>query len=160
MAFDLVIDFVISTASMVGAFVNAEKVGWRGCLLPRLLVLRRHPAMVLSASCTRSGTCRSCCLTPLYDADGNLAVVMPLFFGTLVAASYLYGDLRLATGSVWPAAIAHGVHNVAWGVIGRMTVATVSPVLVNEYLAGDNGLFILLPSIGAAVWFGGWSGRH
>ena len=99
-------------------------------------------------------------LTPLYHADGNLMIVLPLFFGTLIAASYFYGDLRLATDSVWPAAIAHGVHNTAWGVIAGMTVATASPVLVNEYLAGDNGLFILVGTIGAAVWFRAWSRRH
>ena len=157
---DLVMNFVINTATMVVTFVIAEEVGWRGYLLPRLLVLGRHPAMVLVGVVHGLWHLPLILLTPLYHADGNLMIVLPLFFGTLIAASYFYGDLRLATDSVWPAAIAHGVHNTAWGVIAGMTVATASPVLVNEYLAGDSGLFILLATIGAAVWFRGWSRRH
>ena len=70
-------------------------------------------------------------------------IILPLFLGTIVAAGFVYGDLRIATGSVWPSSIAHGVHNAAWGALGALTV-TGSPVLVNEYLAGDTGVFILM----------------
>ena len=156
---DLAMNFLINTASMVVTSVIAEEVGWRGYLLPRLLVLGGHQGMVLVGVVHGLWHLPLILLTSLYHADGNLMIILPLFFGTLIAASYFYGDLRLATDSVWPAAIAHGVHNTAWGVIAGMTV-TASPVLVNEYLAGDNGLFILLATIGAAVWFRGWSRRH
>ena len=39
-------------------------------------------------------------LTPLYHAVGNRVIVVPLFVGTIVAASFFLGYLRLWTGSV------------------------------------------------------------
>jgi membrane protease YdiL (CAAX protease family) len=45
----------------------------------------------------------------------------PLFYATVVAASFVYGYLRLYTGSVWPASLAHAVHNAAWGALGAFT---------------------------------------
>jgi uncharacterized protein len=86
-------------------------------------------------------------------------IILPLFLGTIVAVGFVYGDLRIATGSIWPASIAHGVHNAAWGALAALTV-TSSPVLVNEYLAGDNGVFILITTIVAAFWLRGWLRRH
>jgi uncharacterized protein len=76
-------------------------------------------------------------------------IILPLFVATIVAAAFVYGDLRIATGSIWPASIAHGVHNASWGALAGLTV-TSSPVLVNEYLAGDTGVFILMATIVAA----------
>ena len=50
-------------------------------------------------------------LTPFFPM-GNLLIFVPLFVGTIVAASY-FCYLRLCTGSVWPASIGHSVHNAA-----------------------------------------------
>jgi hypothetical protein len=62
-----------------------------------------------------------------------------LFYGTVVAASFVYGYLKLYTGSVWPASLAHAVHYAAWGTLGAFT-ATSYPVIVNKFLVGDFGL--------------------
>ncbi len=90
-------------------------------------------------------------LTPLYHADGNRWIVLPLFVATIVAGSFVFGYLRLRTGSVWPAAIAHTVHNVSWGTLALFTAST-SPVVVDEYLVGDNGILILAGTVLVAVW--------
>ena len=71
--------------------------------------------------------------------------------GTIVAASFFLGYLRIYTGSVWPASIGHSVHNAAWGTLAAFT-ATSYPVVVNEYLAGDNGILILVGVVVAAIW--------
>ena len=92
-------------------------------------------------------------LTPLYHAEGSRWISIPLFVATLVATSFLFGYLRLWTDSVWPAAIAHSVHNAAWATFAAFT-ATSSPVLVNEYLIGDYGLLILLGTVLVAVGLG------
>lgn len=55
--------------------------------------------------------------------------------------------------SVGAASIAHAVHNAAWGLLAAFTL-TSSPVVVNEYLAGDNGVLILVGTAIAAVWLG------
>jgi uncharacterized protein len=78
----------------------------------------------------------------------------PLFYGTVVAASFFFGYMRIYTASIWPASIAHAVHNAAWNVLGAVTVITAAPVLVNVYLVGDFGILILIGSALGAIWFG------
>ena len=56
---------------------------------------------------------------------------------------------------MWPAALAHCAHNGAWGTLAVFT-ATTSPVVVEEYLVGDNGLLILLGTVLVAGWLGRW----
>jgi hypothetical protein len=85
-------------------------------------------------------------LTTLYHTDGNRLVVLPLFVATIVSASFVFGYLRLASGSVWPATLAHATHNAAWALLAAFTT-TSHEEAVEEYLAGDNGLLIVLATI-------------
>ena len=91
-------------------------------------------------------------LTPLFPV-GNKLISLPLFYGTVVAASFVYGYLRLYTGGVWPASLAHAVHNAAWDILGAFTV-TSYPVIVNKYLGGDYGILIVVGGVIAAIWVG------
>jgi uncharacterized protein len=68
-----------------------------------------------------------------------------------VAASLVYGYLRLYTGSVWPASLEHSVHNAVWEALGAFTVTSYS-VIVNKYLVGDFGLLILVGAVIGTVW--------
>ena len=136
-----------------------EELAWRGYLLPRLLPLGRNKALAITGLVHAVWHLPLILLTTLYHPDGNLLIILPLFIGTIVAAGFVYGDLRIATGSIWPAAIAHGVHNASWGALAALTV-TSSPVLVNEYLAGDTGVFILMTTIVAAFWLRWWLRHH
>jgi hypothetical protein len=61
--------------------------------------------------------------------------------------------LRIYTGSTWPAAIAHSVHNSAWGPLSLLT-ATSYPVLVNLYLVGDFGILIVVGTVIGTIWVG------
>lgn len=70
-------------------------------------------------------------------------ISLPLFYGTVVAASFVYGYLRLYTGSTWPASIANAVHNAAWETVAAFTATSYS-VIVNKYLVGDFRLLILV----------------
>ena len=84
---------------------------------------------------------------------GNLLLFFPLFYGSIVAASFIFGYLRIYTGSVWPASIGHSVHNAAWSALAAFTL-TASPVLVNVYLVGDFGILILIGAVIGAIWVG------
>src|SRR5215210_5838944 len=84
---------------------------------------------------------------------GNVFFFLPLFYGTIVAASFLFGYLRIYTGSTWPASIAHATHNAAWSVLAMLT-ATSSPALVNLYLVGDYGILILVGVVIGAIGVG------
>jgi uncharacterized protein len=89
-------------------------------------------------------------LTSLFPT-GNPLIFVPLVIATIVAASFLFGYFRIATGSVWPGAVAHAVHNSLVDTLGALT-ATSSPVLVSLYLVGDNGILIALSTALAALW--------
>jgi hypothetical protein len=82
---------------------------------------------------------------------GNPVIGLPLFYAAVVAGSFFYGYLRLASGSVWPASITHATHNIGTGMIMGFTV-TSSPLLVNGYLLGEFGILITAgPAIAAAL---------
>jgi membrane protease YdiL (CAAX protease family) len=146
------INFLIQVVILALTFALAEEIGIRGYLLPKLLPLGQRRALFLSGLVWATWHMPLILLTPVFPV-GNKLISLPLFYGTIVAASFFYGYLRIYTGSVWPTSIAHAVHNAAWGVLGAFT-ATSSAVLVNKYLVGDYGLLILVGAVIGAVLVG------
>jgi membrane protease YdiL (CAAX protease family) len=146
------INFLIQVVILALTFALAEEIGVRGYLLPKLLPLGRRRALFLSGLVWATWHMPLILLTPVFPV-GNKLISLPLFYGTIVAASFFYGYLRIYTDSVWPTSIAHAVHNAAWGVLGAFT-ATSSAVLVNKYLVGDYGLLILVGAVIGAVLVG------
>jgi uncharacterized protein len=146
-----IIGFFIGVVFATLTLSLGEEIGWRGYLLPQLLSVGWTRAMVLVGLIWAAWHMPLIFLTPLYHSAGNRLIVLPLFVVTIVAASFFFGYLRIWTGSVWPASIAHSSHNVAWSTLAAFTV-TSNPVVVNEYLVGDNGILILAGTAIAALW--------
>lgn len=144
--FSLLLGLIVS--SLV-AF--AEEIGWRGYLLPHLLPLGNMRAMLLSGLLHGLWHLPLMLLTPFYHAGGNRFIVVVLFLLTLTVAGVLYGYLRLTSGSVWPAALAHGALSTFWMQFSALTVAASSRLLL-EYLAGESGLLSLLGATLLAGW--------
>src|SRR5215213_4949697 len=146
-----VINFVISFAIAALTFSLAEEIGMRGYLQPRLMSLGRTRALLVV------GLVWATWHMPLYYfmakvfPVGNVLLFLPLFYATIVAASFFFGYMRIYTGSIWPASIAHAVHNAAWESLAAFTV-TSSPVLVNFYLVGDYGILIVIGVAMGAIW--------
>jgi uncharacterized protein len=153
---DPVLSFFIFFGMTVVWFGLAEEVGMRGYLQPRLMSLGRTPALLVVGLVFATWHLPLIFIAPAQVdfPTGNLLLFFPLFYGTFVAASFFFGYMRIYTGSIWPASIAHAVHNAAWNVLGAVTLITVSPVLVDVYLVGDFGLLILIGTAIGAVWFG------
>ena len=147
---DSLINVLIQVVILMFTFSLAEEIGMRGYLLPKLLPLGRTRALALSGLVFATWHMPLILLTPFFPI-GNELISVPLFYATVVAATFVYGYLRLYTGSVWPASLAHAVHNAAWGVLGAFTL-TSYPVIVNKYLVGDFGLLILVGAVIGAVW--------
>jgi membrane protease YdiL (CAAX protease family) len=148
-----ILNFFIGIVIATLTFSLGEELGWRGYLLPQLLSVGWTRAFVLVGLIWAAWHMPLIFLTPLYHSAGNRLIVLPLFVATIVAASFFFGYLRVWTGSVWPASIAHSSHNVAWSTLAAFTV-TSNPVVVNEYLVGDNGILILAGTAIAALWLG------
>jgi len=147
---DTLLNFLIQVVLYTLTFALLEEIGIRGYLLPKLLSLGRTRALALSGLVFATWHMALILLTPVFPI-GNKLISVPLFYATVVAASFVYGYLRLYTGSVWPASIAHAVHNAAWDALKAFTV-TSFPVLVNRYLVGDFGLLILVGAVIGAIW--------
>src|SRR5919112_1354059 len=150
---DPAINFLINVVILALAFALWEEIGMRGYLLPKLLPLGRRRALVLVGLVHAAWHMPLIFLTPLYHTAGNRLIVLPLFVGTVVAASFVFGYLRIYAGSVWPASVAHAVHNGAWSTLAAFTL-TAKPVMVDEYLAGDNGVLILVATVIGVVLVG------
>jgi membrane protease YdiL (CAAX protease family) len=90
-----------------------EEIGWRGLLVPELLKVTgfRNAALI-------SGVIWSLWHFPLiifadYRAAGTPAPFqLGCFAAMVISSSFLYAWLRMRSGSVWPAAVLHGAHNL------------------------------------------------
>ncbi|MCK2220625.1 CPBP family intramembrane metalloprotease [Actinomadura sp. ATCC 31491] len=126
---------------LAGPVLNAvpalgEEWGWRGWLLPRLVSSNGVLAGLLL-----SGAVWGLWHAPLtllgynYPRLGSWAALF--FIGFCTLAGVLLGWLRLRTGSVWPAVVAHGSLNAVAPAVLMLGDAAAPP---NEVLAGITGL--------------------
>ncbi|MFD3685900.1 CPBP family intramembrane glutamic endopeptidase [Nocardiopsis sp. NPDC058631] len=101
------------------AFINlipalGEELGWRGWLLPKLMPLGTLPALLISGVIWGLWHAPLILLGYNYpDAPGWLGLTMMV--GMCVLVGTVFGWLRLRSGSVWPAALAHAAFNGAGG---------------------------------------------
>jgi membrane protease YdiL (CAAX protease family) len=101
----------------VAAFINlipalGEELGWRGWLLPKLMPLGTLPALLISGVIWGLWHAPLILLGYNYpDAPGWLGATAMVGMCILVGA--VFGWLRLRSGSVWPAALAHAAFNGA-----------------------------------------------
>lgn len=122
----------------VGALFNAlfafgEELGWRGWLVPALRPLGTWSALVLSGVIW--GLWHSPVILLGYNFGRTDPTGVLFMIGGCVAWGILFGWLRLRSGSVWPAVIAHGSLNAAAGMV--LVVAAARPDLA---LAGPLGV--------------------
>jgi uncharacterized protein len=151
-----IIGFLVLFSMVVLFFGLSEEIGMRGYLQPHLMALGRTRALFLVGLVFATWHMPLIFIAPAQAnfPTGNLLLFFPLFYGTVVAASFFFGYLRIYAGSIWPASIAHAVHNAVWSTVGAFTLITASPLLVNVYLVGDFGLLILIGTVFGAIWVG------
>ncbi|WP_284645724.1 type II CAAX endopeptidase family protein [Paenibacillus silviterrae] len=125
-----------------------EEIGWRGYLLPKLKELGWKKAIWLS------GLIHAVFHFPIilsgnYLNEGNPLVVIPFFIVMTLIGGFLFGYLRLVTGSVWAPAIMHSSHNISYAVLSDFT-KTHSDLA--EYVGGEAGIVVII-LYALIVWF-------
>jgi uncharacterized protein len=135
--------------SMISAL--GEEIGWRGLFVPELLKVTTFPkAMLLS------GLVWTLWHFPaLFFADYNMQGAPTWYAGLMfaimvISMSFIYGWLRLRSGSLWPAAILHASHNVFVQTI--FTPLTVQNALT-PYIIDEFGVGLALAGVVLAVIF-------
>ncbi|MBB5997809.1 CPBP family intramembrane glutamic endopeptidase [Streptomonospora salina] len=125
-----------------------EELGWRGYLLPRLLPLGVWPALLLS------GLIHALWHGPqmfVHLRSGGWGPQdLVLFTASVTAAGVLFGWMRLASGSVWPAVAAHAANNTL-NILGFLTLSAAGSPASPLYpggLGGVVGLAVVLAAIG------------
>lgn len=120
----------------VGALINSlfafgEEVGWRGWLLPSLRPLGIWPALLLSGAVW--GLWHAPVILLGYNFGRTDLVGMAYMVLGCTAYGTFVGWLRLRSGSVWPAVVAHGAFNASANV-GMLLLADGSPGTPVDYL--------------------------
>ncbi|MER7080360.1 CAAX protease self-immunity [Saccharopolyspora kobensis] len=134
------------------ALAFGEEWGWRGWLLPRLAERGVWPALLIS------GAIWGVWHAPLTLLGYNYANLGPwaalVFTGTCVLLGILLGWLRLRSGSVWPAVLAHGAINASAGLPMLLGSAAAPPNLVFVGMTGLVGwvLMALLAAVLLRRW--------
>ncbi|QVQ50209.1 CPBP family intramembrane metalloprotease [Spiractinospora alimapuensis] len=140
------VGFVAATIlPMVLLTCLGEEIGWRGYLLPRLLPLGVWPALVVS------GVVHAFWHSPqlfLQIRSGSMdAGVIVVYVLGVTVLGLVIGWLRLASGSVWPATIAHAANN-SFAILGFLLVSDAdtptSAVLYSGNTGGVIGIAVTL----------------
>ncbi|MBN1202787.1 MAG: CPBP family intramembrane metalloprotease [Anaerolineae bacterium] len=110
----------VFAAGLVSSLVKNifEEFGWRGYLAPKLYTFKFNTLVAHGLV----GIVWAAWHLPYYlvlldESDVkdytslDMPVFLPLLFVGLIAASIVYGEIRIRTGSVWPAVVMHTMSN-------------------------------------------------
>jgi membrane protease YdiL (CAAX protease family) len=148
---ELSVQFVAQLIGGVG-----EEIGWRGYMLTRLIDAG-VPYPVMVSGLIWGGWHLPLLFSGLYYAGPNVYLSALLFMVAVTALAWFYAQLRLTTGSIWPAIILHGagnaiLHNVfdaatrgdqalLWigesGILVTLAVIAVSALLIRVWHSSD-----------------------
>lgn len=140
LAMVLLTSFLPSLVLMFG-----EEWGWRGYLLTRLLPIGVWPALLITGAVW--GLWHSPQLLILATTGGMGPGGIAVFLAFCVISGVVIGWLRLASGSVWPAVVAHGANNTL-AIIAFLTLSDAEspthPFLYSGGAGGIVGIVLLL----------------
>ena len=119
-------------------FALGEELGWRGFLVPRLARLYGFERTAIISGLIWAVWHFPLILFGDYRGGAPVAYSMLCFTVMVVGISYLFAWITLRSGSVWPAVLLHGSHNLyVQGVFDRATIDTGPTALwAGEFGAG------------------------
>ena len=142
----------VLTIGVVTAFITAlgEEIGWRGLLVPQLARINTFARTAII-----TGIIWGIWHIPLiigggYSSGAPTWYALTCFMVLIIGMSFAFAWIRLASGSIWPAALMHAVHNsFIQSALDKMTVNTGS----TEFFSTEFGLALAVMGIIVAVIF-------
>jgi membrane protease YdiL (CAAX protease family) len=131
---------ILIAPALNAIFTFGEEWGWRGYLLPKLLPLGQWPALLISGAIWGVWHAPIILLGYNYPLHPQLGVLLMTIM--CVLAGILFGWTRLATGSVWPAILAHAAFN---GTAGILALVGAENQTIDTALAGITGVTGWIP---------------
>jgi len=143
--------FALSAGQLMSAvFAAGEEFGWRGYMLTRLIRARVPFPLVTS------GLIWGLWHTPLivsgqYATGPNHLLSAGMFVLSIVGAGVLIGWLRLYSGSVWPAVLAHGSWNVVIQGVFDQSTSGAEPGGAAAFWIGESGVLVIAVLLLSAI---------
>jgi uncharacterized protein len=161
-AYLLALGVVLAAILPLALLMNlGEELGWRGYLLPRLLPLGVWPALLVTGLIHALWHGPQLLLHLHAGTMGPAGVAM--FIASTLMVGIIIGWFRLASGSVWPAVVAHAANN-SFNTLGFLTLsaadAPADPLLYPGGLGGIVGGTVLLTVAGWLAATGRLRVRH
>jgi hypothetical protein len=84
----------------------------------------------------------------------SMGLFIPMAIIGIIAASIIFGEIRLATGSVWPAWLLHNVNNAVIAAVITGGFLTIKPAAEFWFTPGMDGILsiILIVVVGLAAY--------
>ncbi len=153
---------LIPVALTAGTLVSClsafgEEVGWRGYLVPRL-VEAGVPRPFLTSALIWCAWHVPLILWAGYATGPFPAVSALLFIGSIAPVGLLFAQWRMASGSIWPAVIAHG----SWNIVIQSVFDPFAPGERSAMWVGESGVLTvaMLWLLVALVWRRKWAGTE
>lgn len=129
-------------------FALGEEIGWRGYLVPRLARIYGFDRTAVLSGLIWAAWHFPLILFAGYTAGAPAWYSILCFTLMIVGISYFYAWITLRSGSVWPAVLLHGSHNLyVQGVFDRATVDT-GPT---EFWIGEFGAGLAVVAVVVAL---------
>jgi uncharacterized protein len=129
-----------------------EELGWRGVLVPNLARTAGSKSIAFVPGAIWALWHYPDILFFDYNVGTSFIFALTCFSISLIGAGAFLSWLRLASGSIWPCVVFHGVHNsVISGIFDRLT----EPKAVTLYITSEFGIGMSIVSaiIGCLCWF-------
>jgi membrane protease YdiL (CAAX protease family) len=141
--FGLNLALALTAGQVISAVAGAgEEIGWRGYMLTRL-IRAGVPFPLVTSGLIWGAWHLPLILSGQYATGPNPLLSAGLFMISIAGAGVLIGWLRLRSGSVWPAVLAHGSWNVIiQGVFDRSTTGA-EPGGPAALWIGESGLLVI-----------------
>lgn len=154
-----VIVFILLTATLglVGKTSRAlgEEIGWRGFLVPELAKVVSFTGVGLISGLMWAAYHFPILIFADYNAGTPVWMGLSCFTIGVVAESFILAWLTLRSGSVWPAALLHGSHNL-W--VQSILTPLTSETGPTKYIIDEFGFGLVITTVVGA--FIAWRKRH